>query len=507
MSLIGNKNYDIQNIYFNEKNFEEEISLISKNNKFKYLCINEKGKLSEVNIFKYCFEKIKVLVLCILSVPCIDSTDPTLIRYRILQTISQGLEIKWIAADQISLISSLAKRAGMGLPSVKEPSPLNMRIQNIFKEISENRIDINTLTSSLKEITNEYAIAHSDNLGLTPTSTKISSVILTFSDTSPTSPPKNEPKSQIISPTRKFQICKEAAEQGDIEAMLNTARCYESGNGIEQNDQKAIQWYKLAAEKGCRGALDKLFRFYWKELRIKDPKKALEACQKAADGGDAVAMYNLAYFYYEYRGPEYYQKAAEWFQKAAIKENIFAMFQLGYLYDWGIGIEQDRNNAFKWYQQAANKGYVPAMIEMAKMYQKGSVVAEDNDKVVEWLQNAAQKGNVQSMYDLAFWNEGKENPDLQAAGKWYQKAADRDHLLAMYHLGYLYQTGSGVKKDLNKAFKLLQKAADRGHPGALDSLAAMYENGLGVEKDLGKASELHRKASDLRTHNGDTMHV
>ena len=43
---------------------------------------------------------------------------------------------------------------------------------------------------------------------------------------------------------------KASAQKGDAIAQHNLAVCYERGDGVEQNDQEAFEWFTKAAVQG-----------------------------------------------------------------------------------------------------------------------------------------------------------------------------------------------------------------------------------------------------------------
>ena len=51
-----------------------------------------------------------------------------------------------------------------------------------------------------------------------------------------------------------------AAEQGDADAQCNLGMCYEDGDGVEKDLQKAIEWYTKAANQGNTNAKQALAR-------------------------------------------------------------------------------------------------------------------------------------------------------------------------------------------------------------------------------------------------------
>ena len=54
-----------------------------------------------------------------------------------------------------------------------------------------------------------------------------------------------------------------AAEQGDSEAQYSLAWMYGNGEGVLQDYKKAVKWYRLAAEQGYSDAQNNLAVRYW----------------------------------------------------------------------------------------------------------------------------------------------------------------------------------------------------------------------------------------------------
>lgn len=51
-----------------------------------------------------------------------------------------------------------------------------------------------------------------------------------------------------------FELCRKYAQIGQADAMFNLAQCYKEGKGVAQNDAKADEWYRKAAELGSSDA-------------------------------------------------------------------------------------------------------------------------------------------------------------------------------------------------------------------------------------------------------------
>lgn len=94
-------------------------------------------------------------------------------------------------------------------------------------------------------------------------------------------------------------------------------------------------------------------------------------------------------------------------------------------------------------------------------------------------------------YDLG--RNGKSK-DKEKAARFYARAANAGHALAMLNLGVCYEYGDGVPKDCKKAFTLYVSAAASGNAMAQCNLGYCYFNGVGVQRDPEKAVLWYKKA-------------
>jgi len=124
------------------------------------------------------------------------------------------------------------------------------------------------------------------------------------------------------------------AEKGKAWAMCGLASRYQLGVGVEQSDQKAVEFYEMAAKRGEPVAQFNLGIFYDQGSHgvTQSDKRAIEYYTLAADQGIADAQFNLGVSYYKGQGIETsYSKAREWWTKAAaqgIKEAIDGLKKL-----------------------------------------------------------------------------------------------------------------------------------------------------------------------------------
>ena len=101
---------------------------------------------------------------------------------------------------------------------------------------------------------------------------------------------------------------------------------YASGQGVAENKQQALDWYRKGAEQG-----DKDSQY---DLGMKLSK------------GDGV--------------PANRTEAAQWFQKAAAQGQMAAQFELAQMYVKGQGVGRDQVLAYAWFNVAIMSGHYPA---------------------------------------------------------------------------------------------------------------------------------------------------
>ncbi|TIM59026.1 MAG: tetratricopeptide repeat protein [Mesorhizobium sp.] len=86
---------------------------------------------------------------------------------------------------------------------------------------------------------------------------------------------------------------------------------------------------------------------------------------------------------------------------------------------------------------------------------------------------------------------------VEQARKAIQQAADRGHVRAVFELGYLYATGTGVAVDRKQANTFYAAAADKGDPYGMTSWGRALFHGSGVERDTAKGLDLLLKAAAM----------
>jgi TPR repeat protein len=119
--------------------------------------------------------------------------------------------------------------------------------------------------------------------------------------------------------TALLRATKQVEQRSDPKSMTLLGELYAEGLGVPRNDQKAAEWYKLAADRGDREAMFALAMFrIGGRGGVKDRDEAARLLASAAKLGHAAAAYDLALLYLEGQlFPRDFTRAAELFRVAA----------------------------------------------------------------------------------------------------------------------------------------------------------------------------------------------
>lgn len=143
---------------------------------------------------------------------------------------------------------------------------------------------------------------------------------------------------------------------GDTRAQLEVGLAYEFGNGVGKDMDKAMHWYR-----------------------------------SAADRGDPIAQADLGYFYETGAdGSKDPAEAAKWYMRSALAGLARAKFNLGVLYLTGIGVARNESDAAHWIGEAAADGCPSALVSMSYMYANGIGVPRDPQKAADLGRKAAK---------------------------------------------------------------------------------------------------------------------
>ena len=254
--------------------------------------------------------------------------------------------------------------------------------------------------------------------------------------------------------TEALSWLKIAADKGNADAMFYIGFIYHV-KMRPANFAEAAIWYQRAVQKLNPGAMYALAGLYESGRGLpQNYNLALELYAKASDLGYSSGSRKVGNLYKEGKGVNAdIIKAIEWYSKGAAKGDVDAMIELGIVYYNGTGISEDYAKANEWFLKAAEQKNSWAMYIIGKSYLKGTGLPVDYNKAAEWFLRSAQLENVEGMNAIGeLYQSGTGvKADYIKAMEWYLKAADKGYSKSMMWIGHMYRYGLGVKKDKKQA--------------------------------------------------------
>ena len=177
---------------------------------------------------------------------------------------------------------------------------------------------------------------------------------------------------------------------------------YMNGEGVPENEKKAIDYFMIAAKGGITQAQRIISQEYISgDILSRDYEVARMWMEKAANKGDAQAQLMLGRYYVSDFGYNDEQKAFEWFEKAAEQGDAEAEYTLGGGYIYEIYVKEDPIVANQWFEKAANKEHPKAMYELGVSYMEGRGTTRNTKKGIQYLIVAAEKNSIEACEMLA----------------------------------------------------------------------------------------------------------
>lgn len=173
-------------------------------------------------------------------------------------------------------------------------------------------------------------------------------------------------------------LCLPLAEKGYARAQTFIGFSYAHGEGVEQNWDTAVMWYKKAAKQGYLTAMCLLGQAYEKGNGVEaNPDRAATWYRNAAEGGDGVAAIQLAHMIEESVIPGNQEEVFRLYQIGADANLREACYSVGLSYLCGVGTAKDTEKGLHWIQKAADKGYEDAIQMCAVIEQIGAEAAAE----------------------------------------------------------------------------------------------------------------------------------
>ena len=307
-----------------------------------------------------------------------------------------------------------------------------------------------------------------------------------------------------------YMLIEKAAQLNNGQAQAVMGSFYLNGNHVEQDFEKAMEWFRKGAENGDENAVNSLAQndkpeAYYAAANMEfakkdqaDKEKVFRLMKHAAEGGLAVSQSTLGVCYMKGYGvlPDY-EAGMEWFRKAADQgdENgKKALMQYDTAEGWSRAARMelrtkdrkpDQEKAYRMMKRAAEAGLASAQDNLGLFYMSGIGIKADYQTGMEWFRKAADQG-----YDSAIKNIQK-----------YQ-SADGLFLAAAGHNAYAQKT----KTVCPDGYELLTSAIAAGSAEAINMQGVLYGGavkiaeafGQTVEKNYEKARACFEKALEIK---------
>ena len=297
------------------------------------------------------------------------------------------------------------------------------------------------------------------------------------------------------------ELLREAVDKGDTNGAVDLGLMYQNGIGVPQDLRTAYELFTKAAGENNPYGLYHLGHMYESGLYVQqDKQQAVELFQRAFDMGFAAAANEIGVIYMD--GDQItrdVQKAVYWFEKGSEAGSIDAANNLGKVYFNGDGVPSDVFKAIRCFERAAELGYDGAMLNLGLIYGNGDGVQRNPAKAFTWFKKGAEAGNMYCMCNVGnMYRSGDgTGQNWLLAKQWLEKAVQAGNPEAAYWLSKMYDYGEGMPVNYAEAIRYLRMAADAGHGFAINDLGAHYVNGTGVQTDVRTALELYERAAGL----------
>ena len=134
--------------------------------------------------------------------------------------------------------------------------------------------------------------------------------------------------------------------------------------------KEALDKYRILADEGSVAAQLRIGWFYQKGLGVSiDLEEAYRWYKKAAVTDSPTGQFYMGVLQ---RAQKNYQEAFCWFEKAAAQDYVPAIYCLGEAYQFGEGVDVDRNKANKYFEKAAAMGHLLGQRRIAVNMIKGN---------------------------------------------------------------------------------------------------------------------------------------
>jgi len=304
-------------------------------------------------------------------------------------------------------------------------------------------------------------------------------------------------------------------------AAAYMGRMFLRGEGMEQNFEKALTWFKRGVSNGDSFAQYHLGLIYRDGLGVpKDGVRAATFFTTAAEQSLPIAQSALGVMFLDQGDIE---TAGRYFELAAAAGVMEAFYYLAELTHQGVGRERNCGLATVYYKVVAEKAEIvhSSFVEANSAYERGDLEGAFIPSLM-----AAEQGYENAQANVAYLLDRKTSvisvpsipllfpstsvtqrstllDDTVLALVYYTRSAKQANVDSLLKMGDYYLSGTGTDEDpatnLDKATTCYTTAAEGHHSAqALWNLGWMHENGIGsVTQDFHMAKRYYDLALEM----------
>lgn len=292
--------------------------------------------------------------------------------------------------------------------------------------------------------------------------------------------------------TKGFEYLNKSCDMGLIQACMDVAYCYETGQIVGETDySKALAIYEELAQYDVPAGYFKKGVYYEQGLGglPVDSVLAVENIRTAADMGHGLAYCYLGDYYRSGRFlPEDKKKAFECFVKAHEAEEKGGTYYVGRSYLEGCGVAVDTAAAIPYLRSAAEAGVGRAGYILASFFENGIGGLEANgDSAVYYYYQASENNYADATYKVGTYMLGEQM--YPQAFNMFNRAARGGSVDGIFLVGLMLQEGLGCEADPVEAyncFDVIAHRADDARGYHYMGLARLQGNGCRQDEMLGK---------------------
>ena len=230
----------------------------------------------------------------------------------------------------------------------------------------------------------------------------------------------------------------------------------------------------------------------------KDYLQAYEYLYKSYENGNLDSIYPLAELLFDENFNLYdVNEAINLCEKGISSGQYDCAYLLGYAYDYGKGVEVNKDLAKENYQICINNSQNQELISNSKFELAGILWREASDQcdmnnIIKLYEDAINNNNYKAMYFLGdkYYSGYKIEQDYDLAMFYFRMAARFNYGRAEFNIGKMYEDGLGIIKSYEKAIKWYKLASTHGEVKALASMGDVYLD----KNEFNKAFELYNMA-------------